>query len=89
MDAWLERMTQEMELRRFAPSTMDVYLRAVRQLTEYLGHSPVEATKEDLRNYAHYLLTARDISVATVGSAVSALRFFYWRAPLELIQFLS
>jgi len=77
MSEFRERMIQEMELRRFAPSTQEVYLRALKQLTEYLGHSPVDATKEELRSYAHYLLTARDISVSTVGSAISGLRFFY------------
>ena len=77
MGALRDRMIQEMELRRLSPNTQRSYLRAVKQLTEHLGRSPDQVTKEELRTHIHHMLTVRRVSPATVEAATSGLRFFY------------
>ena len=45
------RMIDDMRMRKFADKTQGHYIRAVRQLTAFLGRSPDTATVEDLRRY--------------------------------------
>jgi integrase/recombinase XerD len=35
-----QRMIEDMQLRKFAPRTQTSYIRAVKKLDDYLGHSP-------------------------------------------------
>ena len=51
-----QRMIEDMNLRKFAPITQDAYIRAVKKLGLFLGHSPHIASKEDLRLFQLYLV---------------------------------
>ncbi len=44
-----QRMIEDMTLRKLAPKTQSGYIRVVKHLTRFLGHSPDTATAEDLR----------------------------------------
>jgi hypothetical protein len=44
-------MIEDMTMRKLAPKTQTSYIRAVKKLTDYLGHSPDSATAEDLRQF--------------------------------------
>lgn len=71
-----QRMIEDMNLRKLAPKTQDAYIRAVKKLGKFLGHSPHTATKEDLRNFQLFLVS-QDTSRITINATVTALRFLF------------
>ncbi len=71
-----QRMIEDMEVRGFTACTQRGYIRAVRDFTVFFGHSPDEASAEDLRRYQHHMRT-NGASAITMNFAVSALRFFF------------
>jgi integrase/recombinase XerD len=46
-----QRMIEDMTLRKLSPKTQSKYIRAVINLTRFLGRSPDTATPEELRRY--------------------------------------
>ena len=71
-----QRMIEDMTLRKLAPKTQSGYIRVIKNLAQFLGHSPVSATSEELRNYQIHL--AKDgISRISLNATVTALRFLY------------
>ena len=71
-----QRMTADMQLRKLAPKTQTSYIRAVKKLADYLGHSPDTATAEDLRQFQLHL-TDKGTSRITINATITALRFFF------------
>ncbi len=73
-----ERMLEDMDLRRFARATQRNYVRDVARFAAFLGRPPDTATGEDLRRFQ---IAQREagMSVTTMNTVVSALRFFYIR----------
>ncbi len=70
------RMTEDMTIRGFMPSTQRGYLAAVENFTSFLGRAPDGATAEDLRRYQLHMRSS-GASATTMNAAVSALRFFF------------
>ena len=50
-----QRMIEDMTVRNFASETQRNYIRAVKNLTVFLGRSPDTATAEDLRLFQLHL----------------------------------
>jgi len=71
-----QRMIEDMQLRKLAPKTQTSYIRAVKKLADYLGHSPDTATAEDLRQFQLHL-TDKGTSRITINAIITALRFFF------------
>lgn len=71
-----QRMIEDMTMRKLAPKTQAGYIRAVKRLCEYLGHSPHSATAEQLRAYQIYLVE-KGTSGVTINATITALRFFF------------
>ncbi len=71
-----QRMIEDMHLHKLAPKTQTSYLRAVKKLATYLGHSPDTATAEDLRRFQLHL-TDKGTSRITINATITALRFFF------------
>ena len=71
-----QRMLDDMALRKLSPSTRSKYLRAVINLTSFLGQSPDTATPEDLRRYQLHLVETGTSSIS-LNAAITALRFFF------------
>jgi site-specific recombinase XerD len=71
-----QRMIEDMHLRKLAPKTQTGYIRAVKKLADYLGHSPDRASAEDLRRFQLYL-TDQGTSRITLNATITALRFFF------------
>ena len=61
-----QRMIDDMRMRKFADKTQIQYIRAVRQLTVFLGRSPDTATAEDLRRYQLHLVDVRTSPVSSM-----------------------
>ncbi len=70
------RMTEDMTVRGFAPTTQTGYIRAVRDFTAFLGRPPDRASAEDLRRYQLHMRSI-GASATSMNAAVSALRFFF------------
>jgi integrase/recombinase XerD len=71
-----QRMIEDMALRKLAPKTQSHYLRAVINLTCFLGRSPDTASPEDLRRYQLHLVET-GISSIMLNHTITALRFFF------------
>jgi len=71
-----QRMIDDMRLRKLADKTQSNYLRAVRQFSVFLGHSPDRATLEDLRRYQLHLVD-QGISAISLNAAIIGLKFFF------------
>jgi site-specific recombinase XerD len=65
-----------MTVRGFTACTQRGYIAAVRNFTVFLGRSPDQADKEDLRRFQHHM-RCEGASAANMNLAVSALRFFF------------
>ena len=70
------RMIEDMTIRKFAPKTQASYIRAVRNFTLFLGHSPDQASAEDLRRYQLHLASS-GVAAPSLNATVTALRFFF------------
>ena len=71
-----QRMIDDMHIRQLAPKTQVSYIRAVKKLADYLGHSPHTATAQDLRQFQLYL-TDQGTSRITINTTITSLRFFF------------
>jgi len=71
-----QRMIDDMRMRKLADKTQSNYLRAVRQFSLFLGHSPDRATIEDLRRYQLHLVD-QGISAISLNAAIIGLKFFF------------
>jgi integrase/recombinase XerD len=71
-----QRMMDDMRMRKLADKTQSHYLRAVRQLTVFLGRSPDTATVEDLRRYQLHLVD-HGTSPVSLNAAITGLKFFF------------
>jgi len=70
------RMIEDMTVRNFSSETQRNYIRAVKNLTVFLGRSPDTATPEDLRLFQLHL-TGTGVRPPTINGTVTALRFFF------------
>ena len=71
-----QRMIDDMRMRQLADKTQSHYLRAVRQFSLFLGHSPDRATIEDLRRYQLHLVD-QGTSAISLNAAIAGLKFFF------------
>jgi site-specific recombinase XerD len=71
-----QRLTDDMNVRRFSRETQRNYFRDVGRFATFLGRSPGTATANDVRRFQ---IEQRDAGVPTptMNSIVSALRFFF------------
>jgi integrase/recombinase XerD len=72
-----QRMIHDMQLRNFAPATQKQYIAHVANFAKYFGKSPDQLDLEAIRQYTLYLLHERKVSVESVNTCVSSLRFLY------------
>ena len=71
-----QRMIDDMTMRKLNPKTQIAYLRAVKNLTQFLRRSPDTATAEDLRRFQLHLVN-NGTSRTTLNATITGLRFFF------------
>ena len=71
-----QRMIEDMSMRKLSPKTQSGYVRAVKNLARYLGHSPETATSEELRKFQLYLVN-KGTSGMTLNATITALKFLF------------
>ncbi len=70
------RMIEDMTMRKLSPKTQTAYIRAVVNLTRFLGRSPDTAEVEDLRRYQLHLVE-QGVSSITLNANITGLKFFF------------
>jgi len=78
------RMSEDMQLRNFAPETQRNYIHHVKGLAGFYQLSPELLGLEDIREYQLHLINERQQSPQTVNQFVSAVKFLY-RETLETV----
>ena len=71
-----QRMIDDMRMRKLGDKTQSQYIRAVKQLADYLHRSPETASVEDLRCYQLHLVD-RGTSPVSLNAAITGLKFFF------------
>ena len=71
-----QRMLDDMRMRKLEPKTRAGYVRAVKNLTAFLGRSPDTATVDDLRRFQLHMVD-RGSSPITLNATITGLKFFF------------
>ena len=74
-----QKMIECLQLRGLSERTQDMYVRAVRQLSEHYHKSPDLITEEELRQYFLYLKNVKHYARNTTTIAICGIRFFFER----------
>jgi integrase/recombinase XerD len=77
MTALRQRMSEDMKLRRLAPSTQAAYIRSVSDLAQYYNKPPDQISDEELRQYVVYLIEDRQLAPNTWAAMLSGIKFLY------------
>ena len=77
MTEFSKRMLQDLQLSGYAKRTQEMYLRAVRQLSEHFNKPPDQITEEQLRDYFLYVKNVKKWSRTASTIAISGIKFFY------------
>lgn len=72
-----KRFTQDLQLAGMADRTVEMYVRAVRLLSEHYGKSPHLITEEELREYFLYCKNVKKHARATTTIAICGIKFFF------------
>ena len=67
-----KRMIEEMELRNFAPKTIELYVDNVAKFAKHFGKSPELLGEEHVREYLVYLVEERKLAWGTYTQALVA-----------------
>jgi integrase/recombinase XerD len=71
-----QRMIEDMVMRKLKPTTQKGYLRSVKRLAQFLGHSPHSATAEELRCFQLDLVN-QGATTTTINGLLSGLHFLF------------
>src|SRR3954452_25621291 len=71
------RMTQDMQLRNFAPGSVSVYVDCVARFARHFGKSPESLGPDDVRAFLLHLIEQRRVSWSYYNLHLQALRFLY------------
>ena len=76
MNQLRQRTIEEMQLRRFAPTTQEAYLHWIRELAKYYHKSPDQISREEVRSWFLHLTNERKLSRSSVTCALCATEVF-------------
>jgi integrase/recombinase XerD len=72
-----QRMLEDLQIRHYSPTTIRLYLYAVREFAKYFGKSPDQLGAEHIRRYQLFPTKEKKVSPSTYIQMVCALRFLY------------
>ncbi len=73
----LARLETELKLRGFTKATLRAYLAQNSRFLDFIKKQPSDMTEEDVKQYLAHLIAEKNLKPASVGLALSSLRFFY------------
>lgn len=71
------RFKEDLQLKGLSKVTVDMYVRAVKQLTNHYHKSPEKISDEELRQYFLYNLNERQWSRVTSTISLCGIKYFY------------
>jgi len=71
-----QRFLEDMRIKGLQPKTQTMYLRAMRDFTQFLWHAPDSATPEELRAF-QLDIKERGVGAPTFNNRLTVLSFFY------------
>ena len=72
-----QRMLEDLQIRHYSPTTIRLYLYAVRAFAKHFGKPPDQLGAEHIRRYQLFLTKEKKVSTSSYVLVVCALRFFY------------
>lgn len=74
----LNAMRRKLEVARYSPRSIQVYLGAARQLfLHFPNKHPTDIRTEDIEAFQHHMASVRKVSNSTLNQAVNAIRYYY------------
>jgi integrase/recombinase XerD len=70
-------MLEDLQIRRYSPTTIRLYLRAVAEFAKHFGRSPDQLGAEHIRRFQLFLIKEKKVSLSSYIQMICALRFFY------------
>jgi integrase/recombinase XerD len=77
MTSLRQRMLDDLQIRNYAPATVDAYIRNVAEFAKHFGKSPELLGAEQIREYQLFLIKEKGVSLSSYIQAVCGLRFLY------------
>jgi len=74
---YLQRFTEELQLRGLTESTIDVYTRTILVLERFYQKPPLKVSDEEIRKYLLYCRNRRRLALTSYNVTVAALRCFF------------
>jgi integrase/recombinase XerD len=75
MNAYEQKMIQEMQLKNFTPATQAVYVQVVDRMSRHLGRPADQVSSTEIKQYLLFLQNDRKLAASSVEHAISALKF--------------
>jgi integrase/recombinase XerD len=72
-----QRMLEDLQIRHYSPTTIRLYLYAIKSFARHFGKPPDQLGAEHIRRYQLFLTKEKKVSTSTYVLMVCALRFFY------------
>jgi site-specific recombinase XerD len=70
-------MLEDLQIRHYSPTTIRLYLYAIREFAKHFGKSPDQLGAEHIRRYQLFLTKEKKVSTSTYVQMICALRFLY------------
>ena len=77
MTALRQRMLEDLQIRNYAPSTVECYVRSVAEFAKHFNRSPDQLGPEEIRSWQLFLIRDKRIKISSYIQAVCGLRFFF------------
>src|SRR5580693_6271572 len=72
-----QRMLEDLQIRHYSPTTIRLYLYAIREFAKHFGKPPDQLGAEHIRRYQLFLTKEKKVSTSTYVMMICGLRFFY------------
>jgi site-specific recombinase XerD len=70
-------MLEDLQIRNYAPTTVDCYVRSVAEFAKHFNRSPDQLGPEEVRSWQLFLIREKKVKISSYIQAVCGLRFFY------------
>ena len=72
-----QRMLEDLQIRNYAPSTIECYIRSVAEFAKHFKKPPDQLGAEEIRAWQLFLLNEKRVKRSSYIQAICGLRFFY------------
>lgn len=77
MTSLRQRMLEDLQIRNYAPATMECYVRSVAEFAKHFNRPPDQLGPEEIRSWQLFLIREKRVKLSSYIQAVCGLRFFY------------